>query len=265
MTSDRRSISTLVENTNAVKREYTALEPAGVLPTQWRHQGRRQLHALEALRQRQRREHPQRTAHVLDSAAAGVLRSGVEFPGGRSRGRSAAPRTALGQRRSAGTRTDWPALARHPRADPVRDAVRRGRHHPHPAVRGRIPATSSRRTPSTTSSPIARRVPHGDHDPNGHRRSTTRTGCPGTRRGEIFANFHVLNLFNQFQLFDSVGHRRSTPPCSPRQTTRRGSSRSIRSRRRPFRARTGTTATGSERRSRLTPTPCRGRSGFPWA
>ena len=28
---------------------------------------------------------------------------------------------------------------------------------------------------------------------------------PGTRRGEIFANFHVLNLFNQFQLFDVSG------------------------------------------------------------
>ena len=28
---------------------------------------------------------------------------------------------------------------------------------------------------------------------------------PGSRRGEIFANFHVLNLFNQFQLFDLSG------------------------------------------------------------
>jgi hypothetical protein len=28
---------------------------------------------------------------------------------------------------------------------------------------------------------------------------------PGSRRGEIFATFHVLNLFNQFQLFNLSG------------------------------------------------------------
>jgi hypothetical protein len=28
---------------------------------------------------------------------------------------------------------------------------------------------------------------------------------PGARRAQVFANFHVLNLFNQFQLFNNSG------------------------------------------------------------
>ena len=158
MTSDETFDLTLVENTNAVKREYTALNLQASYRLERGIRCRRQLHALEALRQRQRREHPQRTADVLDSAAAGVLRSGVEFPEGSLAGRSTAPRAALGNVDLPASRTShWPALARHARADPLRDAVRRGRHHPHPAVRGQSRLPSSRRIRSTTFSPSATR------------------------------------------------------------------------------------------------------------
>ena len=174
-------------------------------------QNRRQLHALEALRQRQRRERPQRTAHVHDSAAAGVLRSGLEFPGGQTS--PPINGTAYGAGRPSICRSPdrWPALAGHPRADPVRYAVRRGRHHPHPAVRGqsRLPAAARHR--QLLLHP-AGRVPDGDDDSNRHR-VQLRAPAAGHAPRRDLRQFPCAQSLQPVPVVRSLRDRRSIRPC----------------------------------------------------